>query len=176
MGDSSSHNGAFYILAILMQSTLTFHPHLSTVPCFKPSNGTSPPMENTFVDLLGISLPSRILESPPFGFLRRVKEVVPKTMVTESTVCKLIELRQPLDLWDLGEFDQKGTIRTKWGTFDDLKTLSKIAKFKDVDLYFDAVLNHKAAADRTEKCQAIRIDWNGPRHFVFDRVNIYRPY
>src|SRR5271156_3561860 len=32
------------------------------------------------------------------------------------------------DLWDLGEFEQKGTRRTKWGTYEDLKMLQKVAK------------------------------------------------
>lgn len=27
-------------------------------------------------------------------------------------------------------------------------------------LYFDAVLNHKAAADGKEQCRAIQCDWN----------------
>jgi len=65
------------------------------------------------------------------------------------------------DLWDLGEFDQKGTVRTKWGTYEELKTLKDTAKEKKMWLYFDAVLNHKAAADEVEACQAIICDWDG---------------
>jgi alpha-amylase len=65
------------------------------------------------------------------------------------------------DLWDLGEFDQKGTARTKWGTYDELKQLQKVAKENDILLYFDAVLNHKASADETEKCRAIEVEWEG---------------
>jgi alpha-amylase len=64
-------------------------------------------------------------------------------------------------LWDLGEFDQKGTVRTKWGTYDELKKLKDTAKEKKLWLYFDAVLNHKAAADETEQCRAIVCDWDG---------------
>lgn len=59
------------------------------------------------------------------------------------------------DLWDLGEFDQKATVRTKWGTYDELKQLQKVAKENDILLYFDAVLNHKASADETEKCLSL---------------------
>jgi len=65
------------------------------------------------------------------------------------------------DLWDLGEFDQKGTTRTKWGSFEDLLRLAKLAQDKNVLLYFDAVLNHKAAADHTEKCRALECNWDG---------------
>lgn len=66
-----------------------------------------------------------------------------------------------IDLWDLGEFDQKGTIRTKWGTYEELKNLANIAQEKKIKLYFDAVLNHKAAADEREKCRAIMCDSDG---------------
>ncbi|GME31698.1 hypothetical protein GTA08_BOTSDO11485 [Neofusicoccum parvum] len=64
------------------------------------------------------------------------------------------------DLYDLGEFDQKGSTRTKWGSFEELKTLCAKAKELGVGVYWDAVLNHKAAADRKEKCQAIEVDAN----------------
>ena len=66
-----------------------------------------------------------------------------------------------IDLWDLGEFDQKGTTRTKWGTEKELKDLAKVIQEKKMKLYFDAVLNHKAAADEKEKCMAIICDWDG---------------
>ena len=66
-----------------------------------------------------------------------------------------------VDLWDLGEFNQKGTTRTKWGSYDDLKKLVGVAQSNHVLLYFDAVLNHKAAADEKENCRAIIVDWDG---------------
>lgn len=65
------------------------------------------------------------------------------------------------DLYDLGEFDQKGGKATKWGTKDDLLELSKIAKEKGIGLYWDAVLNHKAAADKKEKVKVVEVDQNG---------------
>ena len=52
------------------------------------------------------------------------------------------------DLYDLGEFDQKGSIATKWGSKDELLQIAQRAKELGIDLYFDAVLNHKACADR----------------------------
>ena len=39
--------------------------------------------------------------------------------------------------------------------------LVSVAKDVDMDIYFDAVLNHKAGADGTEECRAIMCDWNG---------------
>lgn len=62
------------------------------------------------------------------------------------------------DLWDLGEFHQKGTVRTKYGDINDLLALSQKATDTGMKLYFDAVLNHKAGADRTEQCRAERVE------------------
>ncbi|KAF2683772.1 glycoside hydrolase family 13 protein [Lentithecium fluviatile CBS 122367] len=64
------------------------------------------------------------------------------------------------DLYDLGEFDQKGTRATKWGSKEDLLELGKLAKEQGVALYWDAVLNHKAGADNTEKCRVVEVDEN----------------
>lgn len=64
------------------------------------------------------------------------------------------------DLYDLGEFDQKGSKRTKWGSLDELKALCDKAHELGVGVYWDAVLNHKAAADQKEKCMAIEVDTN----------------
>lgn len=62
------------------------------------------------------------------------------------------------DLYDLGEYDQKGNRATKWGTKEELVELSKLAHEKKVGLHWDAVLNHRAGADRTEKCRVIEVD------------------
>ncbi|KAK9363108.1 glycoside hydrolase superfamily [Lipomyces starkeyi] len=62
------------------------------------------------------------------------------------------------DLWDLGEFDQKGSVPTKWGDKDDLVRLAHNAEKAGVLLYADAVLNHKAAADETERCRVAEVD------------------
>jgi alpha-amylase len=65
------------------------------------------------------------------------------------------------DLWDLGEFDQKGTRRTKWGTKEELLELSRVAKQHGIGLMWDAVLNHKAAADGVEDVMAVKCDPQG---------------
>jgi alpha-amylase len=64
------------------------------------------------------------------------------------------------DLYDLGEFDQKGSRSTKWGSKEDLLELSKKGKELGVGLYWDAVLNHKAGADKTERCKVVEVDEN----------------
>jgi alpha-amylase len=72
----------------------------------------------------------------------------------------------------LGEFDQKGSVRTKWGTKDQLLALSKRGKELGVGLYWDAVLNHKAGADRLEKCLAVEVDPNDRTKDVSDPYEI----
>ncbi len=61
----------------------------------------------------------------------------------------------PYDYYDLGEFDQKGSIPTRFGTRDDLKALideahKKDEHGKDMQVYNDLVLNHNAGADAEE--------------------------
>ena len=65
------------------------------------------------------------------------------------------------DLYDLGEFDTKGSVGTKWGRKEELLRMSKKAHDIGIGIYFDAVLNHKAAADHPEKCRAVPVDQNG---------------
>lgn len=65
------------------------------------------------------------------------------------------------DLYDLGEFDQKGSTRTKWGTKEELLALSKKGEELGIGLYWDAVLNHKAAADKKEKVKVVEVNSNG---------------
>ncbi|WP_113074881.1 alpha-amylase [Petrotoga sp. 9PW.55.5.1] len=55
------------------------------------------------------------------------------------------------DLCDLGEFNQKGTIRTKYGTKKELESAIAALHDEGIKVYYDAVLNHRMGADRTEK-------------------------
>ncbi|KAL4909835.1 hypothetical protein BDW74DRAFT_165194 [Aspergillus multicolor] len=61
------------------------------------------------------------------------------------------------DLYDLGEFDQKGSRATKWGTKEELQSFVSRAQDSDIGIYWDAVLNHKAGADSTERFSAIKV-------------------
>lgn len=58
------------------------------------------------------------------------------------------------DLYDLGEFDQKGTVRTKYGTrqqyLDAIAALHKAG----IQVYADAVLNHRIGGDEVETAMA----------------------
>ncbi|KAL7420645.1 hypothetical protein Q5752_004596 [Cryptotrichosporon argae] len=76
------------------------------------------------------------------------------------------------DLYDLGEFDQKGATRTKWGTKDELLSAIKAAADKGIITYIDAVLNHKAGADEKEEFLATMVDENDRTKTVGETHNI----
>lgn len=59
------------------------------------------------------------------------------------------------DLFDLGEFDQKGSVRTKYGTKDEYVDAVKTCRDHGVQIYADVVFNHKMAADYEEEFEAI---------------------
>ncbi|KAK1749339.1 alpha-amylase [Echria macrotheca] len=76
------------------------------------------------------------------------------------------------DLYDLGEFDQKGSRATKWGTKSELVTLGDVAAQNGVGLLFDAVLNHKAGADFVQEVVATRVDGADRRREVGGKEKI----
>jgi len=55
------------------------------------------------------------------------------------------------DLWDLGEFDQQGNVRTKYGTKDEYVQAIEEVHQHNIKVIVDVVLNHKMGADETEK-------------------------
>lgn len=62
------------------------------------------------------------------------------------------------DLYDLGEFNQKGTIRTKYGTKEEY--LNAIASLQSVGIKVlaDIVLNHRLGADEKQDVIACKVD------------------
>ncbi|KAJ6104934.1 hypothetical protein N7486_003623 [Penicillium sp. IBT 16267x] len=65
------------------------------------------------------------------------------------------------DLWDLGEFHQKGSRATRWGPKEDLSGMMQTAQDVGIGICWDTILNHKAGADRTETFQATKVDPKG---------------
>ncbi|NJN85708.1 MAG: alpha-amylase [Leptolyngbyaceae cyanobacterium SL_7_1] len=63
------------------------------------------------------------------------------------------------DLFDLGEFDQKGTVRTKYGTKDEYLAAIQAAHQAGIQAYADVVLNHKMGADAEEEFEVIPFDF-----------------
>ncbi|PYZ91656.1 alpha-amylase [Salipaludibacillus keqinensis] len=61
------------------------------------------------------------------------------------------------DGYDLGEFDQKGTVRTKYGTKDELFKGIEACHEHGINVYADVVMNHKAGADETEHFHVVEV-------------------
>lgn len=76
------------------------------------------------------------------------------------------------DLWDLGEFDQKGTVRTKYGTKEELHQAIDALHDVGIKVYADVVLNHKANADFKEKFKAVMVDQNDRTQDVSEPYDI----
>ncbi len=70
------------------------------------------------------------------------------------------------DMYDLGEFDQKGTVRTKYGTKDEYFAAIQAAHNHDIQVYADVVFNHRGGADDSEFVKAIRVNWDN-RQFTY---------
>lgn len=54
------------------------------------------------------------------------------------------------DMFDLGEFDQKGTIRTKYGSKQELVSAVKHCQRLGLQVYADVVFNHRIGGDEEE--------------------------
>lgn len=62
------------------------------------------------------------------------------------------------DLYDLGEFDQKGTIRTKYGTKEELIAAINALHECEIKVYADIVLNHKAGGDELQTFKVVEVE------------------
>lgn len=60
------------------------------------------------------------------------------------------------DIYDLGEFDQKGSIPTKYGTKEEYIDLLKALHENGIDYCLDVVLNHKMGGDERERFHVLR--------------------
>ena len=63
------------------------------------------------------------------------------------------------DVYDLGEFDQKGTIKTKYGSKDEYLNCIQVLNQNGIEAYADIVLNHKMGADMLQTIPANKVDW-----------------
>ena len=63
------------------------------------------------------------------------------------------------DLYDLGEFDQKGTIKTKYGSKQEYIDCITALNQAGIEAYADIVLNHKMGADMMQTIPATKVDW-----------------
>jgi alpha-amylase len=76
------------------------------------------------------------------------------------------------DLYDLGEFDQKGTIRTKYGTKHEyIKAIEEVHKY-NIKIYGDVVFNHKGGADEYETVSARPVSNYNRNEFIGEKREI----
>lgn len=62
------------------------------------------------------------------------------------------------DMYDLGEFDQKGSIATKYGTKEAYLNVIETLKQYNIEVMVDIVLNHRIGADGTEVVRATEVN------------------
>jgi alpha-amylase len=72
------------------------------------------------------------------------------------------------DLFDLGEFAQKGSTRTKYGMRDQLLAAIGALHQSGLQVYADVVFNHKDGGDATEEVWAQEVDWEDRNRAVSD--------
>lgn len=72
------------------------------------------------------------------------------------------------DLYDLGEFYQKGTIRTKYGTKDEYISAIRSLQLEGIQVLADVVLNHRMGADEMQDIIAYKINPNNRNEVIGD--------
>ena len=76
------------------------------------------------------------------------------------------------DLYDLGEFNQKGTIKTKYGTKDEYIAAIRALQIDGIQVLADIVLNHRMGADEQQDILAYKINPENRNEIVGDLRNI----
>jgi alpha-amylase len=76
------------------------------------------------------------------------------------------------DVFDLGEFDQKGSVRTKYGTKEELLNAIRVLHEHGLQVYADIVLNHKGGADEIERISVMRVDPEDRNQFTSEPFDI----
>ena len=76
------------------------------------------------------------------------------------------------DLYDLGEFDQKGTVRTKYGTKKQYVNAIDYLHANGIHAYADIVLNHKGNADGKETVKATEKAWDNRNYSMSGETTI----
>ena len=70
------------------------------------------------------------------------------------------------DLYDLGEFPQKDTVKTKYGSKDEYINCIQVLKQAGIESYADIVLNHKMGADMLQTIPAEKVDWGNHNEVI----------
>ncbi|MGZ5135624.1 MAG: alpha-amylase, partial [Flavitalea sp.] len=62
------------------------------------------------------------------------------------------------DLYDLGEFNSKGSVRTKYGTKEEYIDAIKTLHENKIQVYVDIVINHLGGGDETEQVPVLKMN------------------
>jgi alpha-amylase len=76
------------------------------------------------------------------------------------------------DLFDLGEFDQKGGLATKYGTRAQLEVALEALRAVGLQVYADVVFNHRNGGDGVEDVWAQQVDWQDRNRALSDWYQI----
>jgi alpha-amylase len=76
------------------------------------------------------------------------------------------------DIYDLGEFDQKNSVRTKFGTKEEYRAAVDALHEKGLQVYVDIVVNHMGGADELERIWVRRVDAENRNHFLSEAFEI----
>lgn len=76
------------------------------------------------------------------------------------------------DLYDLGEFDQKGSVRTRYGFKDEYIAAIQSMHDNDIEVLADIVLNHRHGGDEKEKVLARKVHPHNRKEFAGDQEEI----
>jgi alpha-amylase len=76
------------------------------------------------------------------------------------------------DFYDLGEFDQKSSVRTKYGTKRQYKDAIAAARKAGLQLYTDIVFNHLAGADEAETIKVRKVNPDNRNEFISEPFDI----
>jgi alpha-amylase len=76
------------------------------------------------------------------------------------------------DLYDLGEFDQRGTVRTKYGTKREYIEAVQAGKRAGLKVYADIVLNHMGGAEEKEEITVRKVNPDNRTEFISEPYEI----
>ncbi|RYG05813.1 MAG: alpha-amylase [Chitinophagaceae bacterium] len=76
------------------------------------------------------------------------------------------------DIYDLGEFDQKGSVRTKFGTKEEYRAAVDTLHEKGIQVYADIVVNHMGGGDEIERVWVRRVDPENRNEFTSEPFEI----
>lgn len=76
------------------------------------------------------------------------------------------------DRYDLGEFDQKGSVRTKYGTRDEYTEAIKAAHQAGIQVYADIVINHMGGGDEIERIRVRKVNPENRNEFISEPMEI----